>query len=74
MIGIGKALLAIGIVIVLVGGLLILAGRFGLPIGRLPGDIAYRGKNVSVYFPLATCLLISVILTIVLYLISRFHR
>ena len=74
MIDIGKAHLAIGIVIVLVGGLLILAGRFGLPIGRLPGDIAYRGKNVSVYFPLATCLLISVILTIVLYLISRFHR
>lgn len=74
MIEIGKALLIVGIVIVLIGGLLMVAGRFGLPLGRLPGDIAYRGKNVSIYFPLATCLLASIVLTIILYLISRFHR
>lgn len=74
MIETGKALITVGIVIVLVGGLLMIAGRFGLPFGRLPGDIAYRGKNVSVYFPLGTCLLISVALTIILYLISRLHR
>lgn len=74
MIEAGKALLAVGIVIVLIGGLLLIAGRLGLPFGRLPGDIAYRGKNVSVFFPLGTCLLVSVILTVILYLISRFHR
>lgn len=74
MIETGKALLIIGVVIVLIGGLLMIAGRFGLPLGRLPGDIAYRGKNVSVYFPLGTCLLISVVLTVILYLISRLHR
>jgi hypothetical protein len=71
---IGKALLAIGIVIVLIGGLLVLAGRFGLPLGRMPGDIAYRGKNVSFYFPLGSCILVSVVLSVILYLISRFHR
>lgn len=74
MIEIGKALLIVGIAIVIIGGLLLIAARFGWPLGRLPGDLAYRGKNVSVYFPLATCLLISVVLTIILYLISRFHR
>ena len=70
----GKVLLAVGVVIALVGALLVVAGRFGLPLGRLPGDIAYRGKNLSVYFPLGTCILISVALTAILYLISRFHR
>jgi hypothetical protein len=46
----------------------------GLPIGRLPGDIFYRGKNTSIYFPLATSLLVSVVLSLVLYLINRFRR
>jgi hypothetical protein len=46
----------------------------GLPLGRLPGDIAYKGKNVSVYFPLGTSILISVVLTVILYLLSRFRR
>jgi hypothetical protein len=70
----GKSILAIGLVIVLLGGLFMLAGRFGLPLGRLPGDFAYRGKNVSFFFPLGTCILLSVLLTAILYLISRFHR
>lgn len=74
MLELGKALLAVGIVIVLVGGLLLVAGRFGLTLGRLPGDLAYRGKNVSVYFPLGTCLAISVVLTLIMYLIAHFHR
>ena len=71
---IGKALLGLGIIIALIGALLLLAGRFGLPLGRLPGDFAYRGKNISVFIPLGTSILISVILSAVLYLISRFHR
>ena len=70
----GKALLAIGILIVLIGSLLMIAARFGLPLGRLPGDIAYRSKSVSFYFPLGTCILLSIALTAILYLISRLHR
>ena len=67
----GKLLLALGAVIALVGVVLILAGKFNLPIGRLPGDIVYRGKNTVFYFPLVTCLVISILLSLVLWLINR---
>jgi hypothetical protein len=60
--------------IVLVGILLILLGRTNLPLGRLPGDIVYRGKNVAVYFPLATSIVVSVVLSIVLYAVQRWRR
>jgi hypothetical protein len=51
-----------------------LLGRTGLPLGRLPGDILYRGKNTTFYFPLASSILISVVLSIVLFLIGRLKR
>ncbi len=70
----GKALIGLGVLIALVGVVLLFAGRVGLPLGRLPGDFAYKGKNVSVYFPLGTCILISVVLSALLYLLSRFRR
>jgi hypothetical protein len=70
----GKTLLGLGLLIAIVGVLLLLAGRIGLPLGRLPGDIAYKGKNVSVFFPLGTCILISVVLSVLFWLFSRFHR
>ena len=70
----GKALLGIGFLLILIGGLLALAGRMGLPLGRLPGDIAYRGRNVSVFIPIGTSILISVIRSLLVYPISRFHR
>jgi len=70
----GKVLLGVGGLLVVMGALLLLAGRFGIPLGRMPGDIAYRGKNVSVFFPLGTSILISVVLSVLFYLISRFHR
>jgi hypothetical protein len=57
-----------------IGAALLIAARFGVPLGRLPGDFAYRGKNVSVFFPLGTSILISVVLSILLYVISRFRR
>jgi hypothetical protein len=71
---IGKTLIGLGVLLALVGGVFLLAGRMGLPLGRLPGDFAYRGKNVSVFFPLGTSILISVILSLIFYLISRFRR
>jgi Protein of unknown function (DUF2905) len=70
----GKAILGVGLLIVLIGALVMLAARFGLPLGRLPGDIAYRGKNFSVFLPIGTSILISIVLSLVFYLISRFHR
>ena len=70
----GKALVGIGVLIVVIGAVLMLAGRAHLPIGRLPGDIAYRGKHTSFYFPLTTSIVLSIVLSLVLYLISRFSR
>jgi len=64
----------LGFVLLVAGGLLLLLGRTGVPLGRLPGDISYRGKNLSVYFPLGTSILLSVVLSLVFYLLSRFRR
>lgn len=57
-----------------VGLLLFFLGKTSLPIGRLPGDIVYRGKNTTVYFPLATSIVLSVLLSLLLYVIGRFRR
>ncbi len=65
-----KAIIALGIVLVVVGLLLLLAGRVPY-LGRLPGDIVYRRDNVTIYIPLATMLLLSIILTIALNLFFR---
>jgi hypothetical protein len=70
----GRLLIGLGLVLLIAGGLLLLLGRTGIPLGRLPGDISYRGKNLSVYFPLGTSILLSVLLSLVFYLISRFRR
>jgi len=51
-----------------------LLGRINLPLGRLPGDFTYRGKNTTVYFPLATSLVVSIVLSILLYVVSRWRR
>jgi hypothetical protein len=61
-----------GIVLFLIGGGVCLAAKFGIPLGRLPGDIRIEGENGSFYFPITTSILVSVVLTIVLNLISRF--
>lgn len=63
-----------GGVLLLVGAALLLLGRTNLPLGRLPGDIVYRGKNTTFYFPLATSIVISVLLSAVLYAISKIRR
>jgi len=64
----------LGGIIVVVGLALILIGRTNLPIGRLPGDIIYRGKNTTFYFPLATSIVVSVVLSVLLYVIGRFRK
>ena len=70
----GKLLIVLGIALVVLGLALTLLGRAHLPLGRLPGDIIYRGKNTTFYFPLATSILLSVVLSLVLYLIGKFRR
>ncbi len=69
---IARYLMLGGIVLFLIGGGVYLAAKFGLPLGRLPGDIRIEGENGSFYFPIATSILVSVVLTIILNLISRF--
>lgn len=69
---ISRYLMLGGILLFLIGGGLYLAAKFGIPLGRLPGDIRIEGENGSFYFPVTTSILISVILTIVLNIISRF--
>ena len=64
----------LGGIVVVVGLALILIGRTNLPIGRLPGDIVYRGKNTTFYFPLATSIVVSVVLSILLYVIGRLRK
>jgi hypothetical protein len=70
----GKLLLVVGLVLVVGGLVLIFLGRTNLPLGRLPGDIIYRGKNTTFYFPLATSILLSVVLSVILYLVGRLKR
>ena len=70
----GRMLLVLGVALMVIGGIVILLGRPGLPLGRLSGDVVYRGKNTTFYFPLASCVLISVVLSIVLFLIGRLKR
>ena len=70
----GKLLLIVGALLMVGGLVLILLGRAHVPLGRLPGDITYRGKNTTVYFPLASSIIVSVLLTLVLYVIGLFRR
>ena len=70
----GKTIITLGLVIVLIGALIMLAARFGLPLGRLPGDVAYRGKHVTVFFPIVTSIIASIVLSLIFYMIGRIHR
>jgi hypothetical protein len=71
---IGRLLLMLGVVLVVVGGLLAIGGKLPLRLGRLPGDISWRGKHTTVYFPVVTCLVLSVLLSVIFWLISHLKR
>lgn len=70
----GKLLIFLGGILLVAGLALVLLGRTNLPIGRLPGDILYRGKHTTFYFPLATCIVLSVVLSLLLYFIGKIKR
>ena len=74
MLNLGRLIIFVGAGLILVGLLLVLLGRTHLPIGRLPGDIVYRRRNFSFYFPLTTSILLSLVLSLVFYFLSRMHR
>ena len=71
---IGKWIVLLGLGLAVLGGLIWLAGRLGLPLGRLPGDINFQNGNISFYFPCASSILISVLLTVVLNVAVRLFR
>jgi len=69
---IGKWLIAAGIFFVLLGGLIILLGKVGL--FRLPGDLEFGSRNWRIYIPIASCIILSIVLTLILWLINHFRR
>jgi hypothetical protein len=74
----GKNLIWIGLVIVAIGVCIHFASHFGhrLPfrLGRLPGDVEYHGRNTTVYFPVVTCIVISVALTLIMWLVDALRK
>ena len=74
MVSLARTLIGLGLVLLVLGGVLLIATRAGLPLGRLPGDLSYRGRNVQVFFPLGTSILLSIVLSVLFYVISRFRR
>ena len=67
----GKLLVVFGAILVVAGLSLMLWGKTNFPLGRLPGDILYRGKNTTFYFPLVTSILLSAVISVVLYVIGK---
>jgi hypothetical protein len=71
----GRYLIIGGVILILLGGGFYLGSKLGLPLGHLPGDIYIKGENGSFYFPLTTCIVLSVILTLALNIVVRlFHK
>ena len=68
----GKWLIAVGIMIALLGALMILLGRLGL--FRLPGDLEFGSKHWRIYIPIASCILLSILLTLILWIINYLRR
>ncbi len=68
----GKIFLVLGAIFLLLGGLFYLGTRLNIPLGKLPGDIVIQGKNLTCIIPLATSIVLSIMLSILLTLFSRF--
>jgi Protein of unknown function (DUF2905) len=71
---IGRTLMILGGCLVLVGGFFFLSGRLPFRLGRLPGDIVHKGENTTFYFPIMTSIVLSVGLSLLFWMISRFRR
>ncbi len=67
----GRALIVMGLLIAAAGAALLLAGKLNIPFGRLPGDITYHKKNLTVFAPFGTMIVVSVVLSVILNIFSR---
>ena len=72
--GLGRIFILLGIILIVIGVVIVGLNRLNLPLGRLPGDFNWRGKGWSVSFPLATSILISVLLSLLLWAVGRLRR
>ena len=70
----GRTLLILGAVLVVVGAFLYFGAKLPFRLGRLPGDIVHRGQRTTFYFPLVSCIVISVLLSLILWIINQFRR
>jgi len=70
----GKMLVIAGVVLAAAGALLLFGARLPLRLGRLPGDVIYRGRNTTFYFPVVTCIVASVALTLIFWIVNHFRR
>jgi hypothetical protein len=71
---VGKTLIFLGALLVGLGLILVLGGRLHWPLGRLPGDLVYRGKNTTFYFPIVTCIVLSIVLSILMWALGKFGK
>ena len=67
----GRILISIGLIITAAGLFVLFLNRFNVPMGHLPGDITFTGKNVTFYFPIVTCIVVSIVLSVVFWLLNR---
>lgn len=72
----GKTFLGLGLLLIVIGGVLLLGSRIGVPFGRLPGDLHWRSRsgNTQVYFPFATSILLSILLSLILWLLRSIRK
>jgi uncharacterized membrane protein YhhN len=70
----GKVLLIFGLAIAVIGAILLVGPRLPFRIGRLPGDIVYHGRHTTFYFPIVTCVVLSIVLTLIFWIIGAFRR
>jgi len=69
--GLGRLLIVVGVFLVIAGLAVTYGGRLPIRLGRLPGDIAIHGKNSSFYFPITTCIVLSALLSLVMWILRR---
>ncbi|MCI0738118.1 MAG: DUF2905 domain-containing protein [Gemmataceae bacterium] len=70
----GRIMLVVGVVLVVVGGLLAFGAKLPFRLGRLPGDIVWQGKGGNFYFPIVTCIVLSVVLSMVVWVVGQLKR
>jgi hypothetical protein len=69
--GLGRMLIALGVVLIVAGLLVMIGPRLPIRFGRLPGDIYVRGRHSAFYFPIVTCLLLSVLFSLVMWILRK---